>query len=149
MFKELAVLVEMFDGVGVVGAWVVHELVEVVRQSLLGLLARAISSATNAVLSDRRRSFLFFLPLCVEGPSSWSMCLALPLSRPPLKTALTTSSSEAWLVAASSRLREVRGFKQPSLWIRDSQVVPERNALMMSVSTMSGREMYHWENLRM
>ena len=38
-FEELAVLVEVFDGVGVVGAWAIHELVEVVRQALLGLLA--------------------------------------------------------------------------------------------------------------
>ena len=43
MFEELAVLVEVFDGVGVVGAWAIHELVEVVGQALLGLLARAIS----------------------------------------------------------------------------------------------------------
>jgi len=43
MFEELAVLVEVFDGVGVVGAWAIHELVEVVGQALLELLARAIS----------------------------------------------------------------------------------------------------------
>ena len=43
MFEELTVLVEVFYGVGVVGAWTVHEFVEVVRQPLLGLLARAIS----------------------------------------------------------------------------------------------------------
>ena len=40
--EEFAVLVEVLDGVGVVGAWTVHEFVEVVRQSLLGLLGRAI-----------------------------------------------------------------------------------------------------------
>ena len=33
-FEELAVLVEVFDGVGVVGAWAIHEFVEVVRQAL-------------------------------------------------------------------------------------------------------------------
>ena len=33
----------MFDGVGVVGARAIHELVELVRQALLGLLARVIS----------------------------------------------------------------------------------------------------------
>ena len=38
-FEELTFLIEVFDGVGVVGAWAIHELVEVVRQSLLGLLA--------------------------------------------------------------------------------------------------------------
>ena len=43
MFEEHVVLVEVFDGVGVVGAWIVHELVEVVRQALLGLLACAVS----------------------------------------------------------------------------------------------------------
>jgi len=31
MFEELIVLVEVFDGVGVVGARAIHELVEVVR----------------------------------------------------------------------------------------------------------------------
>ena len=30
-FEELVVLIEMFDGVGVVSAWAIHELVEVVR----------------------------------------------------------------------------------------------------------------------
>ena len=79
-----------------------------------------LAAATNAVLSDRHRSFLFFLPLCVEGPSSWSVRLALPLSQPPLKNALTTSSPEAWLVVTLSRSQVVWGFKQPSLWIRDS-----------------------------
>ena len=43
MFEELIVPIEVFDGVGMVGAWAIHELVEVVRQALLGLLARAIS----------------------------------------------------------------------------------------------------------
>ena len=100
-------------------------------------------AATNAVLSGQHRSFLFFLPLCMEGPLSWSTCLALPLSQPSLKTAPTTSSLEAWFVATSSRSRVVQGFRQSSLWIRDSQVVSERNALMMSTSTTSGRELHH------
>ena len=43
MFEELALLVEVFDGVGVVGARGIHEFVEVVRQSLLWLPGRAIS----------------------------------------------------------------------------------------------------------
>ena len=37
--EELAVLVEMVDGIVVVGAWVLHELVEVPRSVLLGLRA--------------------------------------------------------------------------------------------------------------
>ena len=40
--EELIVLVEMLDGVGVVGAWTLHELVEVVGLALLGLLASVV-----------------------------------------------------------------------------------------------------------
>ena len=43
MFEELAVLVKVFDRVGMVGARAIHKFVEVVRQALLGLLAHAIS----------------------------------------------------------------------------------------------------------
>ena len=56
---------------------------------------------------------------------------------------------EAWFVAMSSRSRVVQGFRQPSLWIRDSQVVLERNALMKFASTTSGRELHCFENLQM
>ena len=42
-FEELALLVEVFDGIGVIGARTIHEFIEVVRQSLLGLLGRTIS----------------------------------------------------------------------------------------------------------
>ena len=42
MPEELAVLVEMVDGIVVVGVWTIHEFVEVVRQSLLGLPRCAI-----------------------------------------------------------------------------------------------------------
>ena len=104
MFEELAVLEETFDGVGMIGARTVHEFVEVVRQPLLGLLARAIGHGDHRGVV---RSFLFFLPLCVEGPLSSSARLALTLPRPPLKIALIASSLEAWLVAMSSRSRLV------------------------------------------
>ena len=40
--EEFAVLVEVLDRVGVVGAWALHELVEVVGLALLGLLACTI-----------------------------------------------------------------------------------------------------------
>ena len=72
------------------------------------------------------------------------MVLVLGLAPVP-----TTSSLEVWFVAMSSRSRVVRGFRQLNLWIRDSQFVPERNVLMTSASTTSGRELHHWENLRM
>ena len=42
MLEELAVLVEMFDGIVVVGARALHELVKVAWRVLLGLSARVI-----------------------------------------------------------------------------------------------------------
>ena len=65
MFEELAVLVEVFDGVGMVGARIVHELVEVVRQSLLGLLARAISRGDQCgIVRSAPILFVLLAPLC-------------------------------------------------------------------------------------
>jgi len=142
-FEELTVLVEVFDGVGVVGAWTVHEFVEVVRQSLLGLPGCAISRGDQCGAVRPAPILLVLLAPLSEGPSSGSAHLGLLLSWPPLKTAPTASSPEGWLLATSSRSRVVRGFRQPSLWIRDSQFVPERNALMTSTSTTSGRELHH------
>ena len=64
-FDELAVLVEVFDGVGVVGAWAIHELVEVVRQALLGLVARAISYGDQrGVVRSGSILFVLLAPLC-------------------------------------------------------------------------------------
>ena len=63
--EELVVLVEVFDGVGVVGAWTIHELVEVVRQSLLGLLARASSHGDQCgVVRSAPVLFVLLAPLC-------------------------------------------------------------------------------------
>ena len=62
--EELAVLVEVLDGVGVVGAWAIHELVEVVGLALLGLLARAISSGDQCGVGRSAPIFLvLFAPL--------------------------------------------------------------------------------------
>ena len=66
-FEELAVLVEVFDGVGVVGVQTVHEFVEVVRQALLGLLARAVSCGNqHGVVRSASVLFVLLAPLC-EG----------------------------------------------------------------------------------
>ena len=62
-FKELIVLVEVFDGVGMVGAWAIHELVEVVRQALLGLLARVII-CSNLVVRSALILFVLLAPMC-------------------------------------------------------------------------------------
>ena len=68
--EELIVLIEVLDGVSMVGALVIHELVKVIGLALLGLFAHAMATTTNTELASRCRSFLFFLPLYVEGPSS-------------------------------------------------------------------------------
>ena len=48
-----------------VGAWTIHELVEVVRQSLLGLLARAISRGDQrGVVRSAPILFVLLAPLC-------------------------------------------------------------------------------------
>ena len=54
----------MFDGVGMVGAWAVHELVEVVRQSLLGLPSRTIGHGDQrGVVRPTLIFFVFLAPL--------------------------------------------------------------------------------------
>ena len=70
MFEELAVLVEVFDGVGVVGAWALHELMEVARKVLLGLLAHVISRGEQRGVGRSVAIFSILFPLCVKGPSS-------------------------------------------------------------------------------
>ena len=50
---EFAVLVEVLDGVGMVGAWALRELVEVVGLTLLGLLARKSAMATKVELAGQ------------------------------------------------------------------------------------------------
>ena len=48
-----------------VGAWAIHELVEVVRQSLLGLLAHAISRGDQrGVVRSTPILFVLLAPLC-------------------------------------------------------------------------------------
>ena len=64
-FEELIVLVEVFDGVGVVGAWAIYEFVEVVRQALLGLLARAVCCGNqHGVVWSAPVLFVLLAPLC-------------------------------------------------------------------------------------
>ena len=139
----------MLDGVGVVGAWAIHELVEVIRLALLGLLAHVIGRGDQHGVGQSMPILLVLLaPLC-GGALILILALGLALVLASVETASTASSPEVWFMATSSRLWVVRGFRQPSLWIRDSQVVPERNALMTSASMTSGRELHRLENLWM
>ena len=65
MFEELTVLIEVFDGVGMVGAWAIHEFVEVVKQALLGLLAHVVSCGNQrGVVRSALVLFVLLAPLC-------------------------------------------------------------------------------------
>ena len=67
----------MFDGVGVVGAWTIHEFVEVVRQSLLGLPGRAISRGDQrSVVRPASILFILLAPLS-GGAFVWIHALGL------------------------------------------------------------------------
>ena len=82
MFEELIVLVEVFDGVGMVGAWAIHELVEVDKQALLGQLARVISYGDQRMVG-RSMPILFVLlvPMCGGAlVLILALCLALVLA---------------------------------------------------------------------
>ena len=86
----------------------------------------------------------FFLLGQLEAPSSASSSrFALPLGWS--KIASTASSPEAWLVAMSRSSLVVCGPLHPSLWTRDSQVVPDRKAPMMSVSATLGSSLHYRE----
>ena len=62
--EEFTVLVEVLDGVGMVGAGAIHELVEVVRQALLGLLARSIGRGDQrGVCRSAMILLVLFVPL--------------------------------------------------------------------------------------
>ena len=61
---------EVLNGVGVVGARALHELVEVVWEALLGLLARTISHGDQSGVGRSTPILLVLFPLYVEGPSS-------------------------------------------------------------------------------
>ena len=68
--EELAILAEVFDGVGVVGARALHELIEVTQKVLLGLLARVIGRGDQCGVGRSAVILSVLFPLCVEGPSS-------------------------------------------------------------------------------
>ena len=60
----------MFDGVVMVGALALHEIVEVARRVLLGLLARVISCGDQCGVGQLAAIYSILFPLSVEGASS-------------------------------------------------------------------------------
>ena len=81
MFEELVVLVEVFDGVGMVRAWAIHEHVEVVREALLGLLAHAISCGDQCGVG--RSALILFVLLAPLRGGARVLVLALGLAFVP------------------------------------------------------------------
>ena len=83
-FEELAFLVEVLDGVSVVGVGAIHELIEVVRQALLGLLAHAIGHGDQSSIGQLAPiPLILFAPLC-DG--ALVLVLALGLALVPAST---------------------------------------------------------------
>ena len=87
MLEELAVLVEVFYRVVMVGAWALYKLVEVARRALLGLRARMISHG------DQRRVGWSAVILSVLFPPLCGGALVLILT---LGLALALTSIGAW-----------------------------------------------------
>ena len=82
--EELAVLVEVLDGVGMVGARTLHELVEVVGLALLGLLAIMIGCGDQGWVG-RSAPILLVLLAPLHG-GALALVLALGLALAPAST---------------------------------------------------------------
>ena len=67
----------MFDGVVVVGAWALHELVEVAWRVLLGLLARVISCGDQRGVGRSAAIFSILFPLLRGGALILILALGL------------------------------------------------------------------------
>ena len=83
VLEEFAVLVEVLHGVGVVGAWALHELVKVVRLALLGLLAHTIGHSDQSGVGRSAPILLvIFAPL-----RGGALALVLALGLAPILSA--------------------------------------------------------------
>ena len=148
-FEELVVLVEVLDGVGMVGAWDLHELVEVVRQALLGLFARAISRSHQCGLGQSTPIFLIlFAPMCggalvLVHVLDLAFVLASIEDRSDRLLARGVVRGDVEQVTDGT---ELQAAKLVDLGLTGC---PEWNAPMTSASMTSGRELHRWENLRM
>ena len=80
--EEFAFLVEVLDGVGMVGAWTLHELVIVVGLALLGLLARSVGCSDQSWVGRSASILLVLLALLCGG----ALALVLTLGLAPVLT---------------------------------------------------------------
>ena len=84
MLEKLTVLVEVLDGVGMVGAWTLHELIKVVGLTLLGLLAHTIGCGDQSWVGRSTPILLILLAPLHEG--ALILVLALGLALVPITT---------------------------------------------------------------
>ena len=78
--EELAVLIEVFDGVVVDGAQALHELVEATRRVLLGLRARVISRGDRRGAGRSAAILSILFPLLCGGALVLVLALGLALT---------------------------------------------------------------------
>jgi hypothetical protein len=136
----------VLDGEGVVRARLLKHLFEMAGGFSDGRLPPLRSAAATREPPLFLLFFFFFWRFEAPSPASSSR-FTLPLAWS--KIAPTASSLEAWLVAMSRSSLVVRGLFRPSLWTRDSQVVPENNASITSVSATAGNALHSLEKRRM
>ena len=135
--EELVVLVEVFDGVGVVGAWALHELMEMARRVLLGLRARVISHGDQrrvgrsaAILS------VLFPPLC-GGALVLILALGLAFALASIgalreQRSLDALDKDPW----SRAIRAGTPIAAPSVSVRPEPLVYRRLVRSGQVKTM-------------
>ena len=82
MVKELAVLVEVLDRVGVVGTWTLHELIKVVGLALLGLLDHVVGRGNQSWVGRSVPILLVLLAHLCGG--ALALVLALGLASVPI-----------------------------------------------------------------
>ena len=101
----------MLDGVGVVGAWTLYELVEVVGLALLGLLARSVGCSNQSWVGRSAPILLVLLALLHGG----ALALVLTLGLAPVLTATKDRFdrllTEGMVHGDASRSRVVRGLR--------------------------------------
>ena len=131
IFEELAVLVEVFDKVGMVGARALHELVEVVRKALLGLLVRVISHGDQrGVGRSATIFFVLFAPPC-GGALVLILALGLTFASAFVEAlqephSLDTSGKGSWSRAIRARTPVVRPATVPGVCFTTPRDGPAR-----------------------
>ena len=102
-----------------VGAWAIHELVEVVRQALLGLLARVISYGDQRGVGQSAPILLVLFAPLRGGAIVLILALGLALVSVSVEDRSDCLLARGMVHSDVEQVRGGMGFRQPSLWIRD------------------------------